>query len=565
MDIKFKIAQLISDASGIDVNKVMGLIEVPPKKEMGDFAFPTFILAREMKKAPNMIAQEIINKINPEGFEKIESLGPYVNFFLDKGNYSKELVKKILTEKENYGKSNSGEGRPVLVEYSSPNIAKPFNVALMYTTCLGNALYNIFGFEGYKAIGLNHLGDYGTQFGKLIYAYTNWGDEKALEEDPIKELTRVYVKFHEEAEKNPELDDKGREHFKNLEEGKEFELSLWEKFKELSLKDFDRVYKMLNIKFDSLIGEAFYQSRLPGVIEKVKESGILKESQGANVVMLDEFNMPPAIIQKSDGSSIYMTRDLAAAIYRKETYDFYKSLYVVANDQALHFKQLFKVLELVGYEWAKNMHHVGFGLIKFKGKKFSTRQGNIMYLEDFLKDAINIVLEIINEKNPDLENKEETAVKVAIGGVKFIYLKNNREKEINFDFEEVLNFDGETGPYVQYTYARGKSILRKSGIEKNSFENADLSLLKESEEFELVKVLAGFNQAILDAIEKYEPSIVTRYTLDVAKAFNKFYNNIQISTSEDDVKFARLALVEATCQVIKNALALLGIDVVERM
>lgn len=565
MDNKEKIASMLSEATGIEVEKVLKLVEIPPKKEMGDFAFPTFTLAKEFKKAPNIIAQEIKEKLDPTSFERIENMGPYVNFFLDKGSFAKDLVSKILTEKENYGKSNTGNGRSVLIDYSSPNIAKPFNVALMYTTCLGNALHRIFSFEGYNAVGINHIGDYGTQFGKLIYAYTQWGDESALEEDPIKELTRIYVKFHQEAEKDPSLDDKGRAHFKNLEDGKEFEVKLWERFRELSLKDFKKVYDMLDIKFDSVKGEAFYQDMMPKVIDEIKNSGILTESQGANVVMLDEYKMPPAIVLKSDGSSIYITRDIAAAEYRKKTYDFYKALYVVANDQALHFKQLFKVLELMGHEWAKDMVHVGFGLIKFKGMKFSTRQGNIMYLEDFLNDAIKIVTDIINEKNPDLADKEEVAKKVAIGGVKFIYLKNNREKEINFDFEEVLNFDGETGPYVQYTYARGKSILRKNDAENANFENADLSLLKEVEEFELIKTLSQFNQSVLDAIEKYEPSIVTRYTLDVAKSFNKFYNNIQISTSQDDVKLARLALVEASCQVIKNGLNLIGVQVVERM
>lgn len=565
MDYKEKISKILSEASGLDKEKIYSLVEVPPKKEMGDYAFPCFVLSKELKKAPNMIAAELKEKIDPIGFEKVDALGPYVNFFLDKGEFSKDVIYNVLENKENYGKSYSGKKRTVLVEYSSPNIAKPFNVALMYTTCLGNVLYNLYKFEDYEAVGLNHLGDYGTQFGKLIYAYTQWGDEKALEEDPIKELTRIYVKFHEEADKDESLNDKGREHFKNLEEGKEFEVGLWKRFRDLSIKDFSKVYDMLNIKFDSLNGEAFYQDKMPKVLEDIEKSGILTDSQGAKVVMLDDYKMPPAIILKSDGFTIYATRDITAAIYRHETYNFYKSIYVVANDQALHFKQFFKVLELMGHEWANDMVHVGFGLIKFKGMKFSTRQGNIMYLEDFLKDSINIVTDIINEKNPSLDNKEEVARKVGIGGVKFIYLKNNREKEINFDFEEVLNFDGETGPYVQYTYARGKSILRKNNIENIDYKNAKLNLIKETEEFELVKVLDGFNKAVLDAIDKYEPSIVTRYVLDVAKAFNKFYNNIQISTSKDDEKLARLALVEATCQVIKNALNLLGIEVVESM
>lgn len=561
MDYKMMVAKKIADASNLDVDMIYQRMEVPPRAEMGDFAFPCFTLAKELRKAPPLIAQELAEKVDSDGIERVEHLGPYLNFFLDKGQFVGTVVKEILEEGANYGNENTGAGKKILVEYSSPNIAKPFSVALMYTTCLGAALYNMYQSEGYDTVGINHLGDYGTQFGKLIYAYRMWGDETALETDPIAELLRIYVKFHDEAEKNPELDEEGRRHFKNLEAGEAYETGLWNRFKELSLHDFQKVYDILDIEFDSLQGEAFYSAHMPRIIEDIRTKGLLTESQGAQVVMLDEYNMPPAIILKSDGSTLYSTRDITAAIYRKETYDFDKCLYVVGNPQALHFKQVFKVVELMGHEWANDLVHVGFGLVKFQGMKFSTREGKVFYLTDLLKEAIDKARAIIEEKNPDLEDKDEVARKIGIGGVKFIYLKNSREKEIMFDLDEVLNFDGETAPYVQYTYARGQSILRKNA----STGVGDLTALCEKEEFELAKVLERYNQVKREALDKYEPSIFTRYILDVAKTFNKFYNNINISNSEDSLRNARLQLVEATCQVIDNGLGLLGIDVVESM
>ena len=561
MDYKIMVAQKIADASGLSVDKIKNLIEVPPKAEMGDYAFPCYLLAKELRKAPPLIATELAQKIDTDGIERVEALGPYLNFFLDKGRFTGAVVQAVLEAGAAYGNGVTGEGKRILVEYSSPNIAKPFNVALMYTTCLGNALYRMFQSEGYDTIGINHLGDYGTQFGKLIYAYQNWGDEAALLEDPIKELLRIYVKFHEEAEKDPSLDAEGRRHFKNLEAGNEYEVGLWTRFKELSLNDFQKIYDILDIQFDSLKGEAFYSEYIPEVLKELRATNLLVESQGAQVVMLDEFNMPPAIILKSDGSTIYCTRDVTAALYRKNTYDFDKCLYVVGSPQALHFKQVFKVVELMGKDWAKDLVHVGFGLVKFQGMKFSTREGKVFYLTDLLKEAIQRARDIIEEKNPELENKEEVARKIGIGGVKFIYLKNSREKEIMFDLDEVLNFDGETAPYVQYTYARGKSILRKNP----STGEGDLTALAEKEEFELAKVLEAYHRIKTEALAKYEPSIFTRYILDVAKTFNKFYNNINISNSEEPLRNARLKLVEATCQVLQNGLALLGIDVVERM
>ena len=563
MDYKKKISELISEFVELEVEKIEQLIEIPPKSDMGDYAFPCFQLAKSMRKAPNVIAQELKEKLNNEGFERIENLGPYVNFFADKSEFNKNAIEKILKEGDSYGASNIGEGKNVCVEYSSPNIAKPFHVGHLFTTAIGNSLYKMFKKEGYNAIGINHLGDWGTQFGKLISAYHRWVDEEALEKDPIAELLRIYVKFHEEAEKDPSLEDEGRAYFKALENGDKEAEALWTRFRNLSLKEFERVYDILNVKFDSYAGEAFYNDKMDVVIDSLKEKRLLVESNGAQVVMLDDYNMPPCIVLKGDGASIYATRDLAAAMYRKKNYDFYKSIYVVGTPQALHFKQVFKVLELAGNSWAKDCVHVGFGLVKFADRKLSTRKGEVVLLDDLLRESIDKTSEIINEKNPDLANKEEVAKKIGVGAVIFTYLRNSREKDIVFDWKEILSFEGETGPYVQYAYARANSILRRaqdvSGV-------VDYSKINSKEEFELVKTLAGFNSQILLALDKLEPSILTRYVIDVSKAFNKFYNSHSVLNLEDeDLKKTRLKLVEASCIVIKNGLELLGIEVVEEM
>ena len=563
MDYKKKISELISEFVELEVEKIEQLIEIPPKSDMGDYAFPCFQLAKSMKKAPNVISQELKEKLNKEGFERIENLGPYVNFFADKSEFNKNAIEKILKEGDSYGASNIGEGKNVCVEYSSPNIAKPFHVGHLFTTAIGNSLYKMFKKEGYNAIGINHLGDWGTQFGKLISAYHRWVDEEALEKDPIAELLRIYVKFHEEAEKDPSLEDEGRAYFKALENGDKEAEALWTRFRNLSLKEFERVYDILNVKFDSYAGEAFYNDKMDVVIDSLKEKGLLVESNGAQVVMLDDYNMPPCIVLKGDGASIYATRDLAAAMYRKKNYDFYKSIYVVGTPQALHFKQVFKVLELAGNSWAEDCVHVGFGLVKFADRKLSTRKGEVVLLDDLLRESIEKTSEIINEKNPDLANKEEVAKKIGVGAVIFTYLRNSREKDIVFDWKEILSFEGETGPYVQYAYARANSILRRA---ENVFGVVDYSKINSKEEFELVKTLAGFNSQILLALDKLEPSILTRYVIDVSKAFNKFYNSHSVLNLEDeDLKKTRLKLVEASCIVIKNGLELLGIEVVEEM
>lgn len=564
MDYKEIIAKLIKEHVDLEIEDIKKLIEIPPKSDMGDFAFPCFQLARVMRKAPNMIAEELASKLNKEGFERIENLGPYVNFFVDKEAFTKNAIETVLSEGEDYGKSNIGEGKTVCVEYSSPNIAKPFHVGHLFSTSIGNSLYKLFKEEGYDVVGINHLGDWGTQFGKLISAYNRWVDEEALEKDAISELLRIYVKFHDEAEKDPSLVDEGRMHFKRLEEGAEEETALWKRFRELSLKEFNRVYDLLGIKFDSLAGEAFYNDKMQVIIDELKEKNLLTESNGAQVVMLDEYNMPPCIVLKGDGATIYATRDLAAANYRKNTYDFDKCVYVVGTPQALHFKQVFKTLELAGKDWAKDCVHVGFGLVKFADGGMSTRKGKVVLLDDLLSEAVSKTLEIINEKNPELENKEEVAKKIGIGAVIFTYLKNSREKDIIFDWKEILSFEGETGPYVQYSYARGNSILERAG--EVDLTNVDYSKLNSKEEFELIKSLESFKKNIHLAIEKFEPSVMSRYVIEVAKLFNKFYNAHSVLNLEDEeLKKARLALVKASLQVIKNGLGLLGIEVVEKM
>lgn len=563
MNYKNKVAELIKAHVELDVETIEGLIEIPPKSEMGDYAFPCFQLSKTMRKAPNIIAEELKKNMSTEGFERIENLGPYLNFFVDKGVFAESTIKKVLEAGDNYGASNVGEGKTVCVEYSSPNIAKPFHIGHLFTTAIGNALYKMFKKEGYNTVGLNHLGDWGTQFGKLISAYDRWIDEGALEKAPIDELLRIYVKFHEEAKNDPSLEDEARANFKALETGDERATALWTRFRNLSLKEFERVYDLLGVKFDSLAGEAFYNDKMDVVVNELREKGLLVESNGAQVVMLEEYNMPPCIVLKGDGASIYATRDLAAAMYRKKTYDFHKCVYVVGTPQALHFKQVFKVLELAGHEWSKDCVHVGFGLVKFADRKLSTREGTVILLDDLFREAVEKTMEVINEKNPELENKEEVAKKIGIGAVVFTYLKNSREKDIVFDWKEILSFDGETGPYVQYSYARGNSILNK-GMDCTGA--VDYSRLASKEEFELVKSIANFNNTITVALDKLEPSILTRYVIEVAKGFNKFYNAHSVLNLEDeDLKATRLNLVKSSLQVIKNGLELLGIDVVEKM
>lgn len=563
MNHKNKIAELMKVHVGLENEVIENLIEIPPKSEMGDYAFPCFQLSKVMKKAPNIIAEELKNLILAEDFERIENSGPYLNFFINRGIFAKNVINKILNEGGEFGASKVGEGKTVCIEYSSPNIAKPFNVGHLSSTVIGNSLYKIFKKEGYNVVGINHLGDWGTQFGKQISAYNRWVDEAALNEAPIDELLRIYAKFHKEAEKNPALKEEARANFKALESGDKKAAALWNKFRELSLKEFERVYDILGIKFDSLAGEAFYNDKMDIVLKELNEKGLLVKSSGTQVVMLEKYNMPPCIVIKEDGASIYATRDLAAAIYRKKTYDFYKCIYVAQNSQALHFKQVFKVLELAGHEWAKDCAYVGFGLVKFADRKLSTRNGSVILLDDLFREAVTKTMETISEKNLNLKNKEEAAKKIGVGAVIFMYLKNSRDKDTFFDWKEMLSFDGETGPYVQYSYARGNSILNKGS---KCTETPSYSKLCSKEEFELVKLIAGFNDVIVLALDKLEPSMLTRYIIAAAKAFNKFYNAHSVLNLEDEgLKAARLNLVKATLQVIQNGLDLLGIEIVKEM
>lgn len=565
MDYKKTIAQRIARIINIDAEEIEKMIEIPSDASLGDFALPCFKLSKVMKKSPKLIADELVSSIDKEGFEKVDSISGYLNFFIEKAAFTEKTILNIISEGDCYGNSNDGAGKTVTIDYSSPNIAKPFHVGHLYSTAIGSSLYKLFSSQGYKAVGIDHIGDWGTQFGKLITAYDRWVDKDALEKDPINEMLRIYVKFHEEAEKDPELEDIARHHFKALEDGCPHETELWKKMKDLSMKEFNRIYDMLGITFDSYAGESFYNDKMDVVIDELEDKGLLEESNGAQVVKLDDYNMPPCIIKKSDGATIYATRDLAAAIYRDKTYHFYKNIYVVGSDQTLYFKQVFTVLKLMGHDFADRCIHVGFGLVKFEDKKLSTRKGDVIFLEDVLNEAVSRSREIIENKNPNLENKDDLAKKIGIGAVIFTYLKNNRERDIIFNWNEILNFDGETGPYVQYTYARGRSILRKASQEDFN-ATPDFTDMVSPEEFELSKLLSTFNNAINFALEKYEPSIVTRYVIDVAKSFNKLYNMHPIlSCKNEGLKSARLKLVEASTIVIKKALSLLGIEVVERM
>lgn len=563
MDFKVEIAKKICGLVDMEFDKVLGLIEIPPQSNMGDYAFPCFQLAKVMRKSPNMIAAELSGKVQADNVvEKAEAAGGYLNFFINKGEYIKQTVAEVLTEGEKFGSSEEGKGKNVIVEFSSVNVAKPFHVGHLFNTMLGSALEKIYRHSGYNTIRINHLGDWGTQFGKLISAYSRWVDEEALEKEPINELLRIYVKFHEEAEKDPSLEDEARANFKKLEEGDPEVTAQWQRFKDLSLREFSELYKTLNVEFDSYAGESFYSDKMDEVVQMLKDKNLLKDSNGAKIVDLEQFNLPPILILKSDGATIYATRDLAAAIYRKRTYDFYKNIYVVGGTQSLHFNQIFSTLGLMGFEWSKDCVHIGHGLVKFADKKLSTRKGDVVFAKDVINEAIHKTLEVIEKKNPDLENKEEVAKKVGMGAIVYTFLKNNREKDVVFTWEDALNFDGDSGPYVQYTYVRGRSILRRAG---NVPDMADLSYLATEDEFQLVKLLGAFKDSVREAVERYEPFVVIRHITEIAKAYNKFYNTHPILNAEENVKNARLLLTRAVGTVVKTGLGLVGIETPENM
>ena len=565
MNLKEKLIEEISLLTKLDIQAVEKAIEVPPNPEMGDVAFPCFPLAKVMRKAPPVIAAELAESFPKLDFiEKAVQNGGYLNFFFSRGYFAKEQLKVVLEKGTEYGRTNEGDGKRVLVEFSSPNIAKPFHIGHLFSTAVGNSLDRIYSFLGYETVKINHLGDWGTQFGKLISAYKRWGDPKVIEKDPINELLKLYVHFHEVAKEQPELEDEAREYFRLLETGDEDTTNLWKYFREVSLVEFKRVYDMLDISFDSYNGESFYSDKMDEVVNILKEKELLVESEGAQVVDLSEENMPPCMILKSNGTTIYATRDIAAALYRHRTYDFYKNIYVVGMPQELHFKQIFSVVEKMCGDWAKSCIHVGFGLVKFPDKKLSTRDGDVVFLEDVLKESISKTKGIMLESTPDMEDADEVAKKVGIGAILYAFLKNNREKDIIFSWDTMLDFEGESGPYVQYTYARGRSILRRSEAD---YKEADYSLLTSNEEYELIKHIGNFSAAVTSAAEKNEPFYVNRYVTTLAKLFNKFYNTSPILKSDVDIQVqkARLALVEATTTVIKSALGLLGISTVEKM
>ena len=565
MDYRKYIAEKLS-GFGVDEEEIASSIAVPPEKNMGDYALPCFKFAKTMRKSPVMIANELCASfVCDDVIAKVEAVNGYLNFKVNREGLVKESLSKILSEGENYGKSNLGNGKTVCIDYSSINVAKPFHIGHLSTTVIGGALYRIFKFLGYNTVGINHLGDYGTQFGKLIYAYKHWGEKQAVEQGGIKDLTRLYVHYHEESEKNPAMDDEARRYFKLIEQGDKECSELFNWFKELTLKDIEKIYKELDVSFDSYAGESFYIDKMQPVIDELSQKGLLKESDGAKIVDLEEYNMPPCLILRSDGASIYATRDLAAALYRKNTYDFDKCLYVVAYQQNLHFKQIFKVLELMGKDWAKDMVHVAYGMVSLLDENgnqvaMSTRHGTVVLLEDVLKKCHEKCLAVIEAKNPDLEDKENIAKQVGTGAVIFAALSNSKIKDIAFSYDKILNFDGETGPYVQYTAARIKSVLRKGG-EPSAYQIKDLN----EDEYQLISALSNFPEVVKSSAEKLEPFYVTRYAIEVASLFNKFYFNCKIIGEEQNTESFRLDVCKATLTVLTNALGLLGIKVPERM
>ncbi|HFI0464725.1 TPA: arginine--tRNA ligase [Streptococcus suis] len=545
----------------LEEEAIYNLLEKPKSSEMGDIAFPAFSLAKVERKAPQAIAADIVEKLDTTGFENVVATGPYVNFFLDKAAISHQVLTDVITEKDQYGKLNIGQGRNVTIDMSSPNIAKPFSVGHLRSTVIGDALANIHEKLGYKPIRINHLGDWGKQFGMLIVAYKLWGDKAAVEADPISELLKLYVRINAEAEEKPELDEEARQWFKKLEDGDQEALELWQWFRDESLVEFNRIYDKLDVTFDSYNGEAFYNDKMDEGIQILEEKGLLRESKGAKIVDLESYNLPPALIMKTDGATLYITRDMATAMYRKRTYDFVKSIYVVGQEQINHFKQLKAVLKEMDFDWSDDMTHITFGLVTKDKKKLSTRKGNIILLEPTLDEAISRALTQIEAKNPDLENKEEVAHAVGVGAVKFYDLKTDRDNGYDFDLEAMVSFEGETGPYVQYAYARIQSILRKANFvpsAENDYKLAD------AESWDIIKHIQNFSNVVERAGDKFDPSLIAKYAINLAQAFNKYYAHTRI-LDESPERDSRLALAYATGLVLKEALRLLGVKAPEKM
>ena len=563
MNNKDLVAKAVYDAvkDDLTLEQVEQLLENPKSAEHGDVAFPAFSLAKVYRKAPQQIAADLAEKIDSANFEKIEVVGPYLNFFMNKELISKKVLQTVVKEKEHYGDSNIGNQGTVPIDMSSPNIAKPISMGHLRSTVIGNSIGFIMEKIGYQPIRINHLGDWGTQFGKLIVAYKKWGTEEAVKAEPINELLRLYVQFHEVAETEPELNEEARAWFKRLEEGDEEAIQLWQWFRDESMKEFNKIYDLLEVRFDSLNGEAFYNDKMDEIVKLLEEKHLLNEDKGAEIVDLSAYDLNPALIKKSDGATLYITRDLAAALYRKRTYDFKQSLYVVGNEQSYHFKQLKAVLKEMGFDWSDDMRHIPFGLITQGGKKLSTRKGKIVLLEEVLNEAIQSAKEQISEKNPDLENKDAVAKQVGVGAVIFHDLKNDRLNTFDFNLEEVVRFEGETGPYVQYTHARAVSLLEKAGFVPS--ETADYAL-NDDTSWEVVKLVQKYPETVLSAGEKYEPSVIAKHAIKLAQAFNKYYAHTKI-LADDEQKEARLALVYAVTVLLKEDLRLIGLHAPDKM
>lgn len=568
INIKEEIAKAIAMSVNLDEKELVSYIEIPPNSDLGDFAFPCFKLAKELKKAPPMIATEIKEKITIDAnlIEKIEIQGGYLNFYINKQTLAKEVLTEVDNKKEKYGSVDIGKGKNVVIDYSSPNIAKPFHIGHLRSTVIGGALYKIYKFLGYNSVGINYLGDWGIQFGKVMTGLELWKDEYDLTTNTIDAILKIYVRFSKEEKEKPEMTDLARKAFKKLEDGDAEALKTWKWLRELSLANYEKTYKLLNAKFDSYNGEAYYNDKMDKVVEELKEKGLLKDSQGAKIVDLEEFGMPPCIIITSAGTTIYATRDLTSLEDRIDKYDFAKALYVVGNEQQLHFKQVFKVLELMGYgEYAKKCEHIPFGLVVDKdGEKIGSRKGNSVLLEEILNEAIEKVKNIINEKNPDLEDKEEVARKVGVGAIIFNDLSNSRIKDEIFDWDMLLNFQGETGPYIQYIYVRTKSVLSKAGYIPN-IKDVDFSKITEKEAFNIIKLLYSFSDVVIQSAEKNEPSIISRYLIDLAQSFSNYYNGYHIITEDKQVQDARLYLTYAVGNVLKTGAELLGMEMPKRM
>ncbi|MDY3280211.1 MAG: arginine--tRNA ligase [Eubacteriales bacterium] len=570
MDMKQRIAGLVGemlqaaypDAQGLPED-IAALLEVPPDPAMGDYAFPCFKLSKALRMGPPMIAKKLSEAVSRPEVARVECVGGYLNFFFNRENFARELLGAVLAAPGKWGASDAGAGKTVCLDYSSINIAKRFHIGHLSTTMIGNSLKRIYDFLGWKTVSINHLGDWGTQFGKMICAYKRWGDKETVEKGGVEEMTKLYVRFHAEAEKHPELEDEGRAWFKKIEDGDPEALSIFRWFKDVTLKDAMKVYDVLGVSFDSYAGESFYADKTDRVVNELREKGLLKESDGALIVDLEEDNMPPCLILKRDGTTIYATRDLAAIFYRKDTYHFDKCLYVVAYQQDLHFRQIFKVVEKMGYPWAKDeLVHVAFGMVSYEGQSLSTREGHVVYLEELLRRAQEKALQIIQEKSPNLENKEEAARQVGVGAVVYSTLQNSRIKDIDFWWDRALSFDGETGPYVQYTHARCCSVLRKT---PENLPAPDYAALSDDESQALLRLLSRFPEAVSEACLRNEPSIVTRATTEIAKAYNKFYYEHRILDDDPAVTAARIALTQASQQVIKTGLYLIGVAAPERM